>query len=75
MLHSYISPAPYPHKKVCHTPSATISHLSPQDSTGPDVSEPADLAMKAVSPAAPPALEEAIPGHMKPLHIQLGGIQ
>ena len=28
--------------------------------------------MKAVSPAAPPASEEAIPTHMQPLHIQLG---
>ena len=63
MLHSSISPAPPPHKKVCHTPSATISHAPPQESTGPDASEPADHAMKAVSPAAPPASEEAIPTH------------
>ena len=75
MLHSSISPAPPPHKKVCHTPSATISHLPPQESTGPDVSEPVDLAMKTVSPAAPLASEEAIPTHMQPLCIQLGGIK
>ena len=72
MLHSSVSPAPPPHKKVHHTPSATISHLPPHESTGPDVCESADQAMKAVSPAAPPASEEAIPAHMQPLHIQLG---
>ena len=72
MLHSSISSAPPPDKKVCHTPSA-ISHLPPQESTGPDVSEPADQVMKAVSPAAPPASEEAISTHMQPLHIQLCG--
>ena len=75
MSHSFMSPAPPPHKKVCHTPSATISHLPPQESTGPDVSEPADQAMKAVSPAAPPASEEAIPTNMQLLCIQLGGIK
>ena len=75
MLHSSVSPAPPPHKKVHHTSSATISHLPPQKSTGPDVSEPADQVMKAVSPAVPPASEEAIPTHMQPLCIQLGGIK
>ena len=29
MLHSFVSPAPSPHKKICHTPSATISHPPP----------------------------------------------
>ena len=72
MSHSSVSPVPPPHKKVCHTPSATISHLPPQESRGPDVPAPADHAMKAVSPAPPPASEEAIPTHMHPLQIQLG---
>ena len=34
MLHYSVSPAPPHHKKICHTPSATISHpppRSPQD--------------------------------------------
>ena len=29
MLHSSISPAPPPYKKICHTPSTTISHPPP----------------------------------------------
>ena len=74
MSHSSISPAPPPHKNVCHTLSATISHLPPQGSTGPDVPDPADQAMKAVSPAVPPASEEAIPANMQPLYIQLGAL-
>ena len=69
MLHSPITLAPSPHKKVCHTPSATISHLLPQESIGPDVSEHVDQVMKAFSPAVPPASEEAIPTHMQPLCI------
>ena len=69
MLHSSISPGPPPHKKVCHTPSTTISYPPPQEYTGPDVPDPADQAMKAVSPAFPPALEEAIPANMQLLHI------
>ena len=75
MLHSSISPALPPYKKVHHTPSITISHPPPQESTGPDVPDPADQAMKAVSSAISPALEEAIPANMQPLHIQLGGIK
>ena len=72
MLHSSISPAPPPNKKICHTPSATTSHLPPQESTGPDVPDPVDQTMKAASPAVPPASEEAIPANMQPLHIHLG---
>ena len=75
MSHSFISPAPSPHKKVCYALSATISHLPPQESTGPDVPVPADQVMKAVSPAAPLASEKAIPTHMQPVCIQLGGIK
>ena len=69
MLHSPVCPAPPPHKKICHTPSAIIPHPSPQESTGPDVSDPADQAIKFASPAAPPASEEAIPTNMQPLCI------
>ena len=69
-LHSSISPAP-PHKKVCHAPSATISHLPPQESTGPDISVPVDQAMKAVSPAAQ-ASEEAIPPICNPFAFSWG---
>ena len=29
MSHYSVSPAPCPHKKVCHAPSATISDLPP----------------------------------------------
>ena len=71
VLHSSISPAPPPHKKIWHTPSTT-SHPPPQESTGPDVPDPANQAMKAASPAVPLASEEAIPANMQPLHIQLG---
>ena len=63
MSHSSISPAPPPHKKIYHHLPST-----PQESTGPDVSDPADQAMKSASPAS----EEAIPANMQPLHIQLG---
>ena len=66
MLHSSVPLAPPPHQKVHHTPSA------PQESTGPDVPEPADQAMKALCPAAPPASDKVIPAHMQPLCIQLG---
>ena len=75
MLHSSLSSASPPHKKICHTPSATISHLPPQESTGPEVPKPADQAMKSASPAVLSASEEAIPAHMQPLGIQLGGIK
>ena len=70
--HSSISIAPPPHKKVCHIPSTTTSHLPPQESTEPDVSKPADQAIKDVSPAAPAASEEAIPAHMQPLTFSWG---
>ena len=72
MSHPSISSAAPPLKKVCHTPSTTISHLPPQDPTGPEVSDPADQAMESASPAALPASEEVIPANMQPLCIQLG---
>ena len=72
MSHPSISSASPPHKKVCHTPSTTISHLPPQESTGPEVSNPAEQAMESASPAVLPASEEVIPANMQPLCIQLG---
>ena len=75
MLHSSLSSAQPPHKKICHTPSTTISHPHPQEATGPEVPDPADQAMKSASPAVLPASEEVIPANMQPLHIQLRGIK
>ena len=50
-------------KKACHALSTTVSHLPPQESTGPEVSKPAtgitEQASEAASPAALPASEEA----------------
>ena len=63
--------SPHP-KKCCCAPSITVSHLPPQESTGPEVSTPADQALESASPALPPASEEAIPAQMQPLCIQLG---
>ena len=44
MLHSSMSSAPPPHKKVCHTPSATISHPPPQESQEPKTPGPTEQA-------------------------------
>ena len=55
-----------PHPIHHHLPS------TPQESTGPDVSDPVDQAMKSASPAVPPASEKAIPTNRQPLHIHLG---
>ena len=73
--HSSTSSASPPYKKVHHTPSTTIPHLPPQESTGPEVSDPAGQAMESASPAVLLASEEAIPANMQPLCIQLGGIK
>ena len=72
MLHSSLSSALPPHKKICHTLSATISHPPPQESTGPEVPDLVDQAVKSASPAVLPASEGVIPANMQPLHIQLG---
>ena len=63
------------HKKVCHTPSTTIPHLPPQESTGPEVSDSAGQAVESASPAVLPASEKVIPANMQPLCIQLGDIK
>ena len=73
--HPSTSSASPPHKKVCHTLSTTIPHLPPQESTGPEVSDSAREAMESTSPAVLLASEEAIPAHMQPHHIHLGGIK
>ena len=73
--HSHPLPSQPPPKKLCYAPSTTISQLPPQESTEPEVSDPAGQATGPASPAAPSALEEAIPAHMQPLQIQVGGIK
>ena len=81
IAHPPISSAPPPHKKACHSPSATVSHLPPQEPTSitPEASESAaqvtEQASEAASPAAPPAPEEALLTNMQPLHIQLGHVK
>ena len=79
IAHPPASSALPPSKKAHHAPSATVSHLPHQESTGPKVSEPAtgitEQASEAASPAALPASEEALTTHMQPFCIQLGGIK
>ena len=71
----------YPHpassqpltKKPHLSPSATIT-LSPlQESTGPEVSDPAGQATVSASSAVSPAPEVDILAHMQPLRVQVGG--
>ena len=59
-------------KKAPCAPSATVSHLPPQESIGPEASAPAEQALESASLALPPASEDEIPAHMQPLCIQLG---
>ena len=73
--HSHPLPSQPPLKKPHFAPCTTISQPPPQESTGPEVSNPAGQATGPASPAAPSALEEAIPAHMQPLQIQVGGIK
>ena len=73
--HSHLLPSQPPPKKPCHAPSTTISQPLLQESTGQKVSDPAGQATGPPSPAALSALEEAIPAHMQPLQIQVGGIK
>ena len=71
---SYSHPVPSqnPIKNPCFSPSNIISQPTPQESTGPKVSQPADQATGPTSPAAP-STPEAIPAHMQPLQIEVGG--
>ena len=73
--HFHPHPSQPPLKKPHYAPSATISQPLPQESTGPEVSDPASQATGPASPASPSAPEEAIPAHMQPLQIQVGGIK
>ena len=75
MSHSSMSSAPPPHKNVCHTPYATISHLLPQESKEPEVPGPAEQALESTSSTAPLVLEGEIPANMQPLCIQLGALR
>ena len=78
MSHPSISTSSPPHKKACHTPSTTISHLPPQRSTGTEISGPTvdipEQSLGVASPAVPPVSEETLPTDMQPLCIQLGGV-
>ena len=47
----------------------------PLESTGPEVTNPADQATGPASPAALSSLEEVIPAHMQPLHVQVRDIK
>ena len=62
--YSHPLPSQSPSKKPHHAPSATISQPPPQESTGPEASDPAGQVTRPTSPAALSALEEAIPAHM-----------
>ena len=73
MSHSSMSSAPPPPKKVCHTPSATISHPPPQESQEPKAPGPAEQRPESTSLTAPSVLE--ILANMQLLCIQLGGIK
>ena len=75
MLHSSMSSVPPPPKKVCHTPSATISHPSPQESQEPEAPGPAEQALELTSLTAPLVSEGEIPANMLPLCIQLEGVK
>ena len=69
MSHSSMSSAPPPHKKVHHTPSATISYLPPQESKEPEAPGPAEQALESTSSTAPSVLEGEIPvKNATPLH-------
>ena len=76
---SYAQP---PSRKCYHTPTATISKPLPQEARGSCIHEAstpaareAKLALEVPSSAASQVLEVAIPGHMTPLCLQLGGVK
>ena len=70
-----------PTQKCHQSPTATISVSPPQEhqEAAPEDSTPAvkksELALEVPSPAATEALEVAIPIHVTPLCLQLGGIK
>ena len=75
MLHSSVSSAQPPPKKVCHSPSATISHLPPQESQKPKASGPTKQALESTSVTAPSVPEGEILANMQPLCIQLRALR
>ena len=54
--------------------SSSVSQQPPQESIGPEASDPVGQATVSAPPAATPAPEGNIPAHMQPLRIQLGGV-
>ena len=74
---SYSCPVPSqpPIKKPRPAPSTTISTSPLQESTAPEVSEPASQATGPTCSVVSPAPEEAILAHMQPLRVQVGGIK
>ena len=67
MSHSSMSSATPPPKKVCHTQSAIISCLPPQESQEPEASGSAEQALESTSLTAPSVLEGEILANMQPL--------
>ena len=76
---SYITLPPSPISTSLKKPSFCPQHhhlpTTPEESTGPEVSDPTGQATGPASPAAPSAPEETFPAHMQPLQIQVGGIK
>ena len=62
-----------PTKKPHLSPSATITQSPLQESTGPEVSDPAGQTTMSSPSAASPAPEVDILAHMQPLRVQVGG--
>ena len=55
-------------------PSSSVSQPPPQESIGPEASDPAGQVTVSAPPAATPAPEGDILAHMQPLRIQLGAL-
>ena len=76
MSHPSISIASPSHKKAHNTPSATVSHLPPQESTGPEISGPTvaipKQALGVASLAVPPASEDTPPLICNPFALNWG---
>ena len=62
-----------PVSQPCLSPHSPISHQPPQESTGPEVSDPVGQATVSAPPAETLALGGDIHSNMQPLRIQLGG--
>ena len=73
MLHSPYTPS-HPHPKNLTTPISKPPPQKPEEAV-PEASTPVVEDVKQALEAAPPALEVAIPTHMAPFHLQLGGIK